>query len=1009
MIIHNKTYWIKVITQNIFCTLFVMSLSIKALFSQAQEAKIFFDHYGPQQGFNSSQALCIGKTSDGFVWIGTDLGLVRYDGHQFKTYLHEEGNVQSISGDYVRNLIVDKNDRIWMDAGQKLCVFDWKNKTMFVPELPSKSDKREKYNFFYEDDQDKIWVATNDGVFYNEEAAIELKELNIKNVKSKNYLDIVADKAKGIYLINGEGLLVYQSDGDSVKVHKSDSQTNGLPSDYLSMYMDDKYIWIGCWVNGLVRIDLKTGQQKTFVWQDVTKFQNGILDIQTSGIEGDEDQLWLATTSGILTFNKKSEKFTNYFSENNNDHYKINGSGFTFLPTKKDGFWIGTYKGLHRYDTKKQLIQQKQLSVNEVYQNYEIHDFYLQKGSRDSIVYLRYYYADVIKYDLVNDRVIPLPLKMKKYCDGKREIYNIFLDKSERLWLTSRLDGIVIFDTKTNQVTIPKNVNDHKEDNVIFNVIQNSKGQIYLAGFNKIFRYDELNNEVVELSELSVLMKNENINQYIINASLDADDNIWFVCKNHQFNQDLIVKYDRNQHTLTKIKSDEANIKKILKEVESLKFNVDKNLFISSQSGMVEYEERTKRFKDLNIARTRSLETGTGSDMWVSTDFGVSKIDNKSGIVTNFTYFNSPIGQYSHPLIIKSPNEEVLWITQKGVLNLIHLNDFITGERDSIQLTGIEIKGVDMTRGNAADLLNLKYNQNEISLRFSIFNFTNSTENIYQYNLNREGWKIIKENELTFHELAYGEYNLEVRAFNSFGIPSANNYNLRFDIKAPFWKTSWFNFSILLLIAASIYAVFKYRERQRLNLEKLRFNIARDLHDDLGSNLSQIKLISEIESMKNQNSKFTDVAHKLDDVMQNMKEIVWSINPKYDQLEEVVAKIQEFAIQSLESKGINLKFSIDEFPRSIKLSPENKRNYYLIFKEAINNTFKYAQAENVYFSIKSNGRSLVTTLRDDGKGFDKNLITYGNGLKNMKTRAQAMKANLTIITSEDGTSIELII
>lgn len=1009
MTINLNTYWLKGASQNFFCTLIIVLLSIKGLFAQANEPGIFFEHYGPQQGFNSSQSLCMGKTSDGFLWIGTDLGLVRFDGHQFETYLHEEDNNQSITGDYVRNLKVDKHDRIWMDAGEKLCVFDWKNKTMIVPVIPSKSDKRERYNIFYEEKPDRMWVATNDGIFFNEGPAIDLKELKLKNVKSKSFLDVVANPANGIWMLSGEGLLAYQRNTDSVRVFKSDFQTNEIPSDYLSMYMDEDYIWIGCWVNGLVRFDLKTRKQKTFVWQDVSKYQNGILNIQRSGIKGDEDHLWLATTSGIITFNKKTEKFTNYFSENNYDHFKINGNGFSFLPNKKDGFWIGTSKGLHRYDPKKQLIQHKKLSVNQTYQNYEIHDFCPEKGKRDSIVYLRYYYADVIKYDLINNKVIALPSKIQKYCDGKREIYSIFLDNKQKLWLTSRSDGIVILDVKTNQLIIPKNGNDFVKENVIFNVLQNGKGQIYLTGYNKFFQYDELNNEIKELDELSALMKKENIKQYIKAVSFDANDNIWFALENYRLNEDLIVKYDRNLHTLTKLNSQIASVNKIIRDVESLKFNDNNTLFISSQSGLVEYDEQSRRFKDLKLVRSRCIEMGKGKDIWVSTDFGISKIDNKSGIVTNFTLFNSPIGQSSHPLIVKSPNEKVLWIMQKGVLNFISLNDLTEGERDTIQLTGLKIKDVDQLRIDAKNILNLKYNQNEINLRFSIFNFTNSTENIYQYNLNNEGWKSMKGNELTFHELAHGAYSLDVRAFNSFGLPSANNYTMKFEIKAPFWKRGWFNFVVLFLLASAIYSVFRYRERQRLKLEKLRFNIARDLHDDLGSNLSQIKLISEIESMKNEDSKFTVVAHKLDDVMQNMKEIVWSINPKYDQLEEVVAKIQEFAIQTLESKGVNLKFDIGEIPKSIKLSPENKRNYYLIFKEAINNIIKYAQADNVYFSIKSNGRAMVTTLRDDGKGFDQNLIHYGNGLKNMKTRSLAMKARLSINTTKDGTTIELVI
>jgi signal transduction histidine kinase len=313
---------------------------------------------------------------------------------------------------------------------------------------------------------------------------------------------------------------------------------------------------------------------------------------------------------------------------------------------------------------------------------------------------------------------------------------------------------------------------------------------------------------------------------------------------------------------------------------------------------------------------------------------------------------------------------------------------------------------------DSGQTLQLEYDQNSIEFYFSNLGFTNSQNNSYQYKLDgiHSEWINMGENHLKFDNLGYGNYVLKVRAENSFGLQSPGEYLLTIAIAPPFWRTWWFNGWIIGFVSFIIYSFFKYRDVQRKKLDNIRHTIARDLHDDMGSTLSHIRIMSEREAMRTEaNQSFKTIANKTAEIMNSMTEIIWSINPKNDSLSNIIGKIQEFAIDTLEPMDINVHFDIIDIPLHIKFSPEDRRHFYLIFKEAINNTAKYSKASTADFSFKIEKRKMITTFDDDGIGFDPMMIKRGNGLKNMENRAALLNGQLLIDTNPFGTNITLIL
>lgn len=201
-----------------------------------------------------------------------------------------------------------------------------------------------------------------------------------------------------------------------------------------------------------------------------------------------------------------------------------------------------------------------------------------------------------------------------------------------------------------------------------------------------------------------------------------------------------------------------------------------------------------------------------------------------------------------------------------------------------------------------------------------------------------------------------------------------------------------------------------YITSQKLKLQTVRNKIAADLHDEVGGTLSSIQLFSEIA--KQQSTEVIPMLDTINDsakkMLDAMTDIVWTINPENDDVEKILDRMRSFAFELLSAKKIEFEFNADEELHELKLPMEVRRNVYLIFKESTNNLVKYANASRVHFSINEENRNLTMRIQDNGKGFDTEQATKGNGLKNMKKRAEEIGAHLRIESKQnEGTTITL--
>lgn len=195
--------------------------------------------------------------------------------------------------------------------------------------------------------------------------------------------------------------------------------------------------------------------------------------------------------------------------------------------------------------------------------------------------------------------------------------------------------------------------------------------------------------------------------------------------------------------------------------------------------------------------------------------------------------------------------------------------------------------------------------------------------------------------------------------------------------------------------------------------EKLRLKIARDLHDEMGSTLTSINIISKVAMQEpgnatGVNSQLNKIREHSSRMMESMSDMVWAIDPSNDNMEKMITRMKEFAGEILEPAGINYFFREEGNMENIPLNPEQRKDIYLIFKEALNNAVKYSQATEVNISLIQENHVVKVLITDNGRGFDRVNGTSGNGLRNMQSRAADIKASLRIDSIKGaGTTIAL--
>jgi len=1025
-------YWLR-ICATIFCCLLFFHITDA---QKATTAKLRFEHLGTDQGFPQSVMTDIKQDKTGFLWIGTRDGVYRYDGYEFRPFSHPINDKRFFKNQEINSICVRSDSSVWIAAANGLFYFDAARERLVQFNFASNEDKSfadEGVSSLYEDGNKNLWFVTGEGELLctganNKRPSIFFKKDDIENVfvdhtgiiwlgtashglyrldpstkklrvyqieagnvfsiSGNNVKQVLEDKSGKLWIATLSGLNCFDRGTEKFTRYKFDKNISGcIGSNLINRVLEDHNgcIWVATNRGGVSRFDPRTG---TF-----SVYKNDPLDGMSIGnnfatclYEDAGHVLWVGTNGGSLnkvSLNKQTFTVYKNYDPQPRTHYIIS------LYCAHDGIWIGTLSGgFFCFNPATSKSRRWHWDESDMVKG----TFDTQYGfadAPDGTLWI----ATTMDGLLSLDRNTGLPkvhrsLAVEQGLEKRYGQYTcICIDQSGKIWLGSS-DGLKTYDRGTRRVTNCQDSSLSKD--YIGSIVQDEKGMLWVGGAaNGLSRID--------------------------------------------IKRGTVRKYDLHKNDPDSVSDDRVN---------TMAFDKQGLLWVASDGGGLSvFDRRTERFKTFTTADglpsnvVKGLLVDDCNNLWISTGNGISKCvfdRTKPGLPARMEAIKYDIGDgpgsndFSYNACTKSSD---------GKLYFGSLNGLVVFDPDSIEDNSyrppvvitqllLDNKTVDPTADSqflrrsitTEKQLTISFRQNVIGFTFAALNFDHPERNSYVYKLEGfdKDWVYTNASNrtVTYTNLRPKKYVFRVKASNNDGVWSDKEAMIALIITPPFWQTWWFYCLCAVFVVGVFYTIYRYRVRQVIKLQTIRNNIASDLHDDIGSTLNSISIFSEVakQQAKENIPALEEIGISSRKIIDSMSDIVWTINPENDSFEKIVQRMRSFAHQVLKAKKIEMVFKADASLNEIALSMPVRKNFYLIFKEATNNIVKYSEATRVSFVINNAGKEVRLEIRDNGNGFHLNGSLNGNGIKNMKRRAEEIKAQLNIVTAVgEGTSIEVIL
>jgi len=413
----------------------------------------------------------------------------------------------------------------------------------------------------------------------------------------------------------------------------------------------------------------------------------------------------------------------------------------------------------------------------------------------------------------------------------------------------------------------------------------------------------------------------------------------------------------------------------------------------------------------------------TNNEWFVATTQGVSVINWRDNATPKIESYTESDGLLSDAVLDVMAEDSI--IAMATPLGLCILNRAI--EKKSSLLPQVAVSNVWLNNQNTSLSSNLELQKpsDKIKISFVAPEFVSPEKVRYEYRMNlSEKWQQAPVQEMEFSNLVPGEYVFQVRA-KKHNSDWSKPVTVHFQVIPLFYETLGFKIllggflviivylSLRQLTSRKLRRQLRQLEQQRM-IETERRRISADVHDDFGADLTQIVLLSRLAKKRPEEQEIIDrIEASSLGVITKMNEIIWALNPTNDTVPHLVSYLRRLANEFSDTNGISIDFyTLGEMP-DIMLSAVFRRNLFLIFKESLRNIIKHAEAKKVEVRVEydSSASTIRMSIKDDGNGFNESAkAEYGNGLQNMKKRAEEINAKLSVIkTTGGGTEIQLMV
>lgn len=867
---------------NSFCiTIFIFLLNAGAVFSQIN--KIRLEHLSINQGLSQSSVTSLVQDSTGFIWLGTQDGLNRYDGYNFTVYKPIPGDTTSISDNSILCMYVDKKGTLWIGTENGgLDRFDnFTDGFISYKKNPNKKNSisSDCINSITEGYAGNLWLGTYNGLdFFNKSDSkffVFHHSKNSQSISSDTVYCTLLDSKGNLWIGTQSGLDIYNIKSKTFSHLYNNKFTNSIVSNKIYCLAEDRQnnIWIGTPV-GLDKYNptTKIFTHYKYSAQNKNSISSNYIDVIYIDNNG---RVWVGTDNGGLCYQDQGQ---NGFTRFNNTVIipidEIDKQIVSILKDREDNIWLGSFdSGVYRYSTNKGifgLIDVDFKNLNKLQQN----DIGAICEDSEHNLWIGTNYVGLYRYDVQAKRFIHYSHSSSAKSLANNSINTLFLDRRGTIWIGTN-KGLDEYyppsDSFIHYKNIPGNTNS-LSNNYVVTMVQDKFNNIWIGtSGGGIDKFDPIRKKFVHYKNMRGNPNSLSSND-ILDLFFDNKGILWVGTNGNGLDR-FDTETGNFVHYVHNLNDNKGLSHNVVFDIFQFPNDTRGNLWIATGGGgLDELNTRTGKIKfytELNGLSNNEVYGILGDkngNLWMSTNHGISEFDLKTKSFHNY--------DVSDNLQSNEFNQGAFYEDASGKLYFGGIDGLNAFYPDSIKDNYFNPEIVftsfkDLI--NPSDKINaiwakkkikLPYYDNIISFRFAALSFINSKENHFAYKLEGMNNNWIDNgtsNEVTFSNLPPGNYVLYVRGTNNDGIWSNKTASIKIIIDPPLWATMWFRGIILIIFAALIFLVFRLR----------------------------------VNSIKQQNKKLEDLVNERTKELVDKKEELETVNKKQKELLELLTKSEK--------------------------------------------------------------------------------------------------------------------
>lgn len=838
-------------------------------------------------GLSDDHVQCVLKDKRGFVWIGTSDGLNLMDGSSITIYRHDDADSNSIISSDVNCLAEDTLGNIWIGTPEGLSCY-LKNKKKFITASPPGNPygNSKFINGIVIDKNNRIWCSTDGGLLLFNAANGIFRHFYISatddnNISLSNRLThIICDKDENkLWISSSDGLWSFNLDNFIFK--KEISALNDDHYQKLFTYVfesDDKKIWAGTWSSGLELLNRQTG--KVFHYSDNLDHANIVRCINEITQPNGQSELWL--DGKLRAFNPGSNKYFNYRMHSQSPEIP------DMEPCYKspDGWiWLSSSSGLYIYNPQRQFFQHRfftnEITTQDAVFN-EWNHLLIVGGQGKS--FLKIFDDD---WNLKKDFSYLIQMHNP---ENKNQINAAALTLSIRnnntFWMGTS-EGIIKLNADNGKAKwMCHNESDSNSlpRNFITALFFDSKNTLWLFPWRSgIWTMDTATGKCFRIWPGFIGTNGKIKNLVIASAAEDKNGNIWMADLDEG-----IILYNRKKNNFS------IPFQKELGKLVHTQSVFYKNGFLYSATNhyLLKWNENSMQLKKIELPPQMNkeiydLRPDKKGNWWIITKNGLVAYNEAANIFRRFTTADG---------LVNNDMDGTLFCCSNGTM-LFGSRDFITSfdpakflsaiaDVPPIQVTQIVSNNISVEQNSH---LQFKYPSRNIIFKWALPDFSSPLNNQY-YGMLRgidTGWHYVgTSGEIQYASLSPGKYTVLLKATSANGVAAPNIISIPFEILPPFWQRTWF-IALVSVITILIFGfVVRYISQRNLKekllqlekdqaIEKERNRISRDIHDNLGSGLTKIAIMSEV--VKKQLNEPGKAKQQLENISESSRELVDSL------------------------------------------------------------------------------------------------------------------------------------